>query len=148
MIDAVENKINAIKDFLNRKDEILLNVIRSKESEVADLVIDEQLMKGIDSEGNQITPPYTPYTVRRKIRAGQPFDRVTLRDTGDFHRSIFLRYNDTSFEVLANDPKVARLVRKYGGAILGLTNDNIDRLANDIVKDDFIETVQKMILDA
>ena len=48
----------------------------------------ERIFDGKTFTGEDITPSYKPYTVMVKEQKGQPTDRVTLKDTGDFHRSI------------------------------------------------------------
>jgi len=69
--------------------------------------------------------PYKPLTIQLKRAKGQPTDRVTLKDTGDFHASIYLSFDTTKMTVMADDPKTAKLVRKYGYEILGLTEQNL-----------------------
>ena len=50
-----------------------------------------QLFDGLDKEGKEIVNEqggkYSPTTVRIKQEKGQPTDRVTLRDTGDWQNA-------------------------------------------------------------
>lgn len=69
--------------------------------------------------------PYTEYTISIKKKKGQPTNRVTLHDEGDFAESIYLDVRDDYFEIKAADFKTEALIRKYGREILGLTHENI-----------------------
>jgi hypothetical protein len=62
--------------------------------------------------------------VQLKNEKNQPTDRVTLRDTGDFHKSIKVDADRTYFEIYATDWKTDDLKEKYGDEILGLTPEN------------------------
>lgn len=51
----------------------------------------EQLYQGIDAKGVRLDSKggsYSPFTILLKQRKGQPTNRVTLKDTGAFYRSI------------------------------------------------------------
>jgi hypothetical protein len=93
-----------------------------------------QLAAGIDSSAQPITPEYAPLTRTIKQLKGQPIDRVTLRDTGDFYSSVVLSLGSNSFEMTATDPKAAGLEEKYGEDILGLTEDNLEEFRTDYVR--------------
>ena len=92
----------------------------------------KQLNQGIDSTGDRITPNYTDYTVQRKVEKGQPTDRVTLKDTGDFYESIFIEVFKNAFQIDATDEKTEGLKYKYGNEVLGLTQEHIKEVARII----------------
>lgn len=84
-----------------------------------------QLSLGLRADGYEIEPSYSPFTIAEKKRKGQPYDKVTLKDTGAFWQSIYL--GDVSiekFNVDASDEKTDKLIKKYGGQILGLSTDS------------------------
>lgn len=85
---------------------------------------------GINNLGVSIADymPYAPLTISIKEAKGQPTDRVTLRDEGDFEDSFYLEVNNTQFEIKASDFKTEELIKKYGRQILGLTAENIAEL--------------------
>lgn len=95
----------------------------------------QQLFEGKDSTGASIEPPYKPFTVMIKKRKGQPVNRVTLRDTGDFYKSIRVIDRAADFEYIATDPKTRDLEIKYGDNILGLASSSFDKLKPQIIKD-------------
>jgi hypothetical protein len=82
----------------------------------------EQLYAGKKKTGGEIKPFYKPSTIAIKKKKGQPTDRVTLRDTGFFHSSLFLvvKKGDDTFKVVSSDTKAPRLLDKYGDSIFGL----------------------------
>ncbi|RKZ99996.1 MAG: hypothetical protein DRQ47_10150 [Gammaproteobacteria bacterium] len=57
------------------------------ETDIADMNR-AQLWDGKTSANARMSPPYARSTKKRKIRKGQPTNRVTLKDVGDFHASI------------------------------------------------------------
>lgn len=108
----------------------------------------EQLYEyGINSLGIRIDTyqPYTPYTVGIKKEKGQPYDRVTLRDTGDFHKSFELVLDPTAFYITATDYKTQDLVDKYGSNIFGLTTENKQELTVTYVAPVVLEEMRKEI---
>ncbi len=102
-----------------------------EQPEIESLVIEMQQMQlneGKRSDNSEITPEYTPYTVFLKRIKGQPSDRVTLKDKGDFYESIKTSPTDRFLEIFATDKKTSDLQAKYGENILGLNETNIDIL--------------------
>jgi hypothetical protein len=77
--------------------------------------------------------PYTETTIAIKKEKGQPYDRVTLRDTGDFHASFYITTTDKDFEIKASDSKTQGLKKKYGNQILGLTEEHVAEVAAEYV---------------
>lgn len=84
----------------------------------------DQLNSGINADSTEIEPEYTELTQRIKASKGQPFDRVTLKDKGNVHKSIKAKVFQKSFEMIAGDPKVPELIVKYGEMWLGLSEDS------------------------
>src|SRR6056297_3556091 len=84
--------------------------------------------RGERADSQPIRPAYTAFTRAIKQQKGQPTNRVTLRDTGDFHRSVFVTFRKGEFELQASDVKSPSLTRKYGNQVLGLTAGSIAKL--------------------
>jgi hypothetical protein len=84
----------------------------------------KQLDSGIRSTGSEIKPAYAPLTILLKDQKGQPTDRVTLKDTGDFYQGITVDVNSETFDLTSTDDKTEDLVKKYGNRIFGLTNES------------------------
>lgn len=102
--------------------------LQDNEAYIVELNSEDQLFeKGENNLGVKIEDykPYSALTIEIKHFKHQPYDRVTLRDSGDFHRSFYMQIGDDYFEIKASDPKTADLIKKYGRQILGLTDQNI-----------------------
>jgi hypothetical protein len=84
-----------------------------------------QLNEGKRGDNTEITPDYTPFTKRIKQAKGQPSDRVTLKNRGDFWNSIKTSPTDRFVEIYATDKKTNDLLAKYGEEVLGLNENNI-----------------------
>lgn len=127
-IEELIAKIIELRDNIN--DYIRLEVIED-EAFICDMNSENQLFeKGITREGIKINSyaPYSKNTIAVKIAKGQPTNRVTLRDTGEFHASFAVYADDTKFFIDAKDWKTNKLGEKYGEEIFGLTDENINEL--------------------
>lgn len=125
-------------------------IIMDNEAYIVDLNAQDQLYEeGINRLGVSIMDyaPYRPLTIAIKEQKGQPTNRVTLRDTGNFESSFYLEVSDKQFEVKASDWKTETLIKKYGRQILGLTDDNISSLIWDYTYPDLIEKAREVILN-
>lgn len=110
-------------------------LIIQNEDYIVSLNKDQLNNEGINSQGVEIASyaPYAPSTVARKIRKHQPFDRVTLRDTGRFQAGFHLVVTPKTFRVTSRDRKTEELVDKYGPYIFGLTSENRNRLIQEVL---------------
>jgi hypothetical protein len=84
----------------------------------------DQMYAGIRSDGSEISPFYTYYTIQEKKRKGQPYDRVTLRNLGNFYDGMYMQFESIGWSILSTDEKAARLEAKYGNKIFGLIESN------------------------
>jgi len=133
MIASIEQKIQALRSFQANAEKTAIELVKGHEAEVLDANTQEQLFeKGETATGAPVEPGYRPFTVSIKRQKGQPTNRVTLRDTGDFHDSFFVNYGDNYFAIGARDDKVEKLERKYGKEIFGLNEENLQDLINRI----------------
>lgn len=136
MFDALKHIAQKAKKLNENKllKEALSN--SSIQADILELNTEEQLFdKGIDSAGISLGE-YAPATIfgtvnfKGKIEKGQPIDRVTLKDTGDFYKSFKFKNGANSFTIKANDEKdgAVLLTKQYGDEILGLTNESMETL--------------------
>jgi len=132
------------------RSEVLFRVIFSIneiKEEIIYLNTQEQLFeKGIDSEGVRldVARGYGYANVTKKIKAqkGQPTDRITLKDTGEFYQSFRVDVREGVITINADAQKDdTNLFDEWGVDILGLTEESIKRL-----KPLVIENYKKYIL--
>ena len=105
--------------------------VQENTDKIVELNVEQLYEYGINSLGVSIDTyaPYSPYTIRAKNEKGQPTDRVTLRDTGDFHKSFEVVVGPVDFYITATDYKTDMLVERYGEKIFGLIPQNKIELA-------------------
>jgi hypothetical protein len=123
MADILEDIARKLKTLRDSLPELIIETVEEAAPQLEDLVI-AQLYSGIDAEGKRIEPEYTPFTKEIKKAKGQPIDRVTTRDTGDFHSSIYQKISGTKVEYDARDRKYGKLSEKYSPDLLGLTEQS------------------------
>lgn len=147
MNDAVAAMIRDVSAFEQQIEDTLAEVVKAREDELLDLNRDDQLFDaGTTGTGLPVRPSYADVTVQYKKRKGQPYDRVTLRDKGNFHRSFRVTYRSGKFEIDATDRKTAKLVKKYGKEIFGLTGKSLGEFVL-IIKPDVVIRARRKILN-
>jgi len=108
--------------------------------------IDQLFEQGINAKGVSLGE-YAVSTIlgtagfKGKIAKGQPTDRVTLKDTGEFYESFDIDFNNDGFEIIATDKEF--LLDKYKG-ILGLTTDNLEE-AIQYIRGYIIQEIKKEV---
>lgn len=144
-------RLQALIDRLKRfEDEIFSAIekaLRDNEDIIVEMNSEDQLYEqGITRDGIKIDSfaPYSPVTIQIKREKGQPTNRVTLRDEGDFHFSFFIEFREDSFKIVADDWKAKRLVEGYGETILGLTDENFKDLAESYVAPEIIKLLKEL----
>lgn len=102
--------------------------------EIIRLNTQEQLFKlGIDAQGEKLVSAfahfghvYSDYTMLLKEQKGQPIDRVTLKDSGDFYESFRVILEGDDIVITANTLKDDNdLIEVWGEDIIGLTEENL-----------------------
>ena len=133
--------INKILADVFSDSELQLNII--------DKIRYDQLFKDGVSEENVRLGSYSPYTIQIKESKGQPYDHITLKDTGDFYNSMKIAVFDTYILINAEGEKTDEsgetkdlfVVYNYAGNLLGLTDTNMDWLIKRI-KTPIIERIE------
>lgn len=143
MLPVIAEKIKALEAWQRDAERHVIGEARKYEAEILDWNTEEQLFQqGQDATGQAIQPPYRPFTVQVKRQKGQPTDRVTLRDTGDFHRSFRVDWRETEFQIEATDAKTYKLTQAYGPEIFGLDDAGRQELI-DLIRDPLLENLKK-----
>lgn len=124
-------KLRKFKDILN---DCLIDCIQQDEKLLVSMVRDIQLYErgenGKAAAGRRFGDgvpimsykPYMPRTIKNKKKKNQPYDRVTLKDSGAFYRSMYVEVDEDGFSIEASDKKTAKLKEKYGDEILRLSD--------------------------
>lgn len=122
-------QIEFIENFQNVLFEVFKNTINQHNLVLKDFIIEKQLYdKGIDGNEKRLKG-YTRQTIRLKIAKGQPADRTTLKDTGEFYASITIDAFNDSFKVESNVSYDKYLIKNYKPAVLKISNSNFKDFA-------------------
>lgn len=108
----------------------------------------DRLWKGLSHEGYEIWPSYAYSTIKYKQRRGAPFDRVTLRDYGDFYRTLAVVFTAKEFHVTSGDPdfdKVEWLQMHYGNQIYGFTEEDREWISIVLISDEVGQKVHDYV---
>lgn len=151
MADALQQLKNRLVEVNNQLTSGLLirNAVSENEAYILDLNTEEQLYEeGINRLGVKIADyePYSEMTIQIKMEKGQPYDRVTLRDEGDFQDSFYMDVGNSSFEIKAGDVKTEQLIAKYGRQVLGLTNENLQKIITEYIYPDVLGVVKRILV--
>ena len=141
----LEYRLRAFKDSLPM---LLEDIVRDKEDVIVSAIADDQLYRrGINGKGQKIMDymPYAERTIKNKRRKGQPTTRVTLRDTGAFHESMYVVFDSEGFYITASDDKTEKLVDKYGEEIFRLTNKNFTRIIRSHIRKELTKRLKRAI---
>lgn len=138
--------VKVFKEYRDNGAEQAVKSAEPLERDITALNVAQMNQAGTDNTGRAITPSYTANTVAYKRRKGQPANRVTLRDTGDFHDSVFAVFEGDEITLYADDEKTPKLIAKYGTDVLGLDQDSIKKLIEQlrpIMQDDFAKKIRQ-----
>lgn len=141
----LEYRLRAFRDYLPS---MLGEIIMDNEKYIVDTIRNTQLYRrGINGRGIKIMDyaPYAPRTIQAKRRKGQPTTRVTLRDTGTFHGSMFLVVDDEGFYVTSDSKLTPILTKKYGDTIFRLTNENFTRIVRQKLRRELVRRIRQTV---
>lgn len=142
---SLRNLVYRLRKFKAVLDEELTDEILRNESIIIDMVRN-QLYEGFDGNSARISPPYAQSTIARKIRKGQPTNRVTLLDTGDYYNSLYVAFDQDGFFVASSNPDLSSiLIAKYGAPILRLSDENLTRLLREHIRPSLAEKLKNYI---
>lgn len=139
----LEYRLRAFKDNLP---ELLEKVVRDKEDVIIATITNDQLFRrGVNGRDEKIMNymPYRPSTIYKKHKKGQPTTRVTLKDTGDFYKSMFVVFDSEGFYITSNDDKAQYLVKKYGNSIFRLTDKNLTRILRSHIRKELVKHIKQ-----
>lgn len=147
-LKKLEARLKAFQDHIP---EMLKDIIQSKADIIVSTITKEQLYKqGITGTGERIIDfrPYQPSTIARKRKKHQPYRRVTLKDTGKFHRQAYLVCETDGFYITSRSKVTPFLTKKYGQTIFRLTDQNLTRILNEHIRPEFVKRLKQVTKDA
>lgn len=148
---TLRNMIYRLRKFKDVLDSELRNEIEENAQNITDriaiqLYVDGSNGKGYNGEEIMSYQPYRPRTIRKKKRKGQPYDRVTLNDTGKFYNSLKVITDSNGFYVTSDDYKAQYLIKKYGYEILRLTELSLNIIIRDHIRPSLEKKLKNYLL--
>jgi len=126
--DSINDAINFFKDI----DSIILEITQEPETQkfLIEVLQDQLFTTGEDGNGLSLGD-YSPVTVQIKRAKGQPVDRITLKDTGEFYDSYNIDPFNGGFIIDANGQKSPsdNLFVTYGDDILKPNDETLTEIA-------------------
>ncbi len=142
-VSALRERIESFEPNLT-----ILEAVETNSYDVLELVTEQQLyehgMRGGDGRTIWEYAPYKEATIRAKERKNQPTDRVTLRDTGEFHESFELVIESDAFKIQATDDKTKFLTNRYGEGVLALSDEHLEKVKEEIIVPHLIQTLRQI----
>ena len=141
--------IREVKDLVANFEQSQEKIMNDCINDTSELILEknrDQLMLGKDKKGNEILPEYTPFTIEIKKEKGQPTDRVTLKDTGEWHKSLFMKIEGKNIFIDSDHELTDELMEKYdrgGETILGIPQMKKE-IINESIMDKFIKIFRLM----
>ena len=118
-------QIEFIENFEKTIFEVLQKTINDNDFVIKDYIINKQLFReGIDGNNKKLEG-YKRTTVKLKEAKGDPRDRTTLRDSGEFYTQIQVDAFSDRFEISSNVSHDVFIIKKYGIDVLKVTHENL-----------------------
>jgi len=136
IVEALENIADTLRKIQQDLPALIGEVIEDNEDLIRQMNI-EQLQEGKRSDGSTL-PNYSIGSVQKFGKRPGP---MTLEDTGAFHRGIRVRAGKTFAEIIGTDPKTGMLEALYDLTIIGLSEDNTERLKFEILVPGLIDKI-------
>jgi hypothetical protein len=133
MSNFEQSQVKIMNDCVNDTSDVILDANR------------EQMLLGLDKNGKEILPEYKPYTRERKIEKGRDPDTVTLYDTGEWHRSLFMKNDGAKILIDSQHELTDELMTKYNkqDTVLGIPQPAKENI-NESIMDKFINIFRLM----
>jgi len=142
-IDRLERKLRELKAVVNPT--LKQTIDRNK-----GVLIDQQqgqMNKGRDAFNVSFIPSYAESTIKKKKAKGDPFNRVTLEDTGELYRSIQIETTTTQAIISTNIEYFKYLLDHYDtNIILGIQSEFMNEFLNKYFKPE-LEKAWRQILN-
>jgi hypothetical protein len=150
ILDSVRERVQEIQDVIYPT---LKTAINSNTELLKEIQTQKQLYdKGQNSAGQRLKPSYAARTIKIKTEKGQPTDRVTLNDSGDYYESITFFGTDTELIITATVDYASYLSLRYGtlsntsgSDILGIQEMEFLEFYNQYIEPELEKSINEII---
>lgn len=144
-MNIIQQRANEFKKVTSNIEVIVKEICEKLEDIIVDMNTSQLRDEGINSNSVELPTPYAPLTIEYKLAKGQPVDRITLYDEGDFQNAFYVRYEPTQFSLWSTDGKTEQLVKEWGKYIFGLTKENLNILIEKDIKPTLLNELRKRL---
>lgn len=130
-----ESIYSTLKDVINKESDVLVEILTQN----------QMFQKGEDGKGLSIHPDYAQSTISIKLTKSQPTDRVTLKDSGDFYKSINIVAESDKFIIEAPIEYSKFLTAKYGQDILRIQDMEMKEFFMKFVRPELEKNINEII---
>lgn len=102
--------------------------------------------KGLDAN-LQSLGTYLESTIKNKRSKGQRAAFVTLRDTGDFYKGMFIEYSGGDIIISSTDDKTFLLEDIYGEAILDMSEQELEIFIQTVLEPEIEKIITNSQID-
>lgn len=130
----MERKLNKWISALRNVDDIFRGTVLENQEEILDANT-SQLEMGKDSLGNFLYDYASDAYAQFKIAHGSkaPLGTPDLKLEGNFYDGFVLKYEGKGIVITSTDEKTDKLIKKYGGDIFGLADEQLDILKPQLI---------------
>lgn len=130
-VDSLPNIVEeSIKEAFTRYDFVVIDYIKNK----------QLFTKGQDKDGEEIQSRFLPkgtayarLTVKLKQQKGDPYDRVTWRDTGKLYDSMRLSVGDREVSLIITVDYFKKLEFRYGTDVIGVQRQYLEEFTENYI---------------
>lgn len=144
-MNVIQQRAKQFQKVTSNIEAIVKEICERLEDVIIDMNTSQLRDEGINSNSVALPTPYAPMTIEYKLAKGQPIDRITLYDEGDFQNAFYVKYEQTQFSLWSTDGKTEQLVKEWGKYIFGLTKENLRLLIEKDIRPALLQELRKRL---
>lgn len=134
--------IDSYISYLNKTTKELEGVVKKSilknKTKILGIIRNRLYQTGVDGNGKKLRPAYSQYTILKKKnkKPKQRTSHVTLRDTGNFYKSMIIEVVGNDLVINATAYTYPLLKDKYGPDILKLSDNELNFIIDSFIEPD------------
>lgn len=146
---SFSKKINELNNVKRNLDKFIGESVLRNKHVLEDNITEDQLFeKGEDGQGNPLgeyadSTKFFKETIAGQLGRSTRSDHITLKDTGEFYKSIEVKLTSKGMEIIADAQKEdTNLLDEFGKAILFVNEENLEAFKRPILLDDVRDNIR------
>jgi hypothetical protein len=142
-MDSINDYINKLEGLGNNLEDIAVKEILKNKGRLVGKIKLRLYQHGMKGDGNYL-PDYSYATVQYKASNRQVSTHMTLRDTGDWYKGMFMSNTGNKIFVSSRDEKHDELISIWGQSIVEFTESEQDEIIDSIVEPRIVKEINKL----